>query len=83
MLGLEMFHKHLDHGEAGDQLGALLRGIKRDEVKRGMVVCEPGTVKAHIKVKAQVSIILDPLLYSDLSVLSCTAIILTEIDSHS
>ena len=50
-----MFHKNLDHGEAGDQLGALLRGIKRDEVKRGMVVCEPGTVNAHIKVKAQVS----------------------------
>ena len=52
-----MFHKNLDHGEAGDQLGALLRGIKRDEVKRGMVVCEPGTVSAHKRVKAQVSII--------------------------
>ena len=50
-----MFHKHLDRGEAGDQLGALLRGIKKEEVKRGMVICEPGTVDAHTKVKAQVS----------------------------
>jgi len=49
-----MFHKHLDQGEAGDQLGALLRGIKKEEVKRGMVICEPGTVDAHTKVKAQV-----------------------------
>ena len=52
--GLEMFHKTLDEGQAGDQLGALVRGIKREEVKRGMVVCQPGSVKSHTKCKAQV-----------------------------
>ncbi len=49
-----MFHKHLDEGQAGDQLGALIRGIKRDEVKRGMVLCQPGTVTSHSKIKTQV-----------------------------
>ena len=53
--GLEMFHKHLAQGEAGDQLGTLVRGIKREEVKRGMVLCEPGTVKSRTKFKGQVS----------------------------
>ena len=51
-----MFHKLLDFGQAGDQLGALVRGIKRDEVKRGMVLCAPGTVKSHTKANSQVSL---------------------------
>jgi len=50
-----MFHKSLDVAQAGDQLGALVRGVKRDDVKRGMVLCAPGTVKSHTKFKAQVS----------------------------
>ena len=52
--GLEMFKKTLDEGQAGDQLGALVRGVKREDVRRGMVVCLPGTVKSHTKFKAQV-----------------------------
>ena len=52
-----MFHKSLEMAEAGDQLGALVRGVKREEVRRGMVMCAPGTVKAHRKVKAQVYIL--------------------------
>ena len=51
--GLEMFHKELDRGEAGDNLGVLLRGVKRDEIRRGMVLAAPGTVKAYKKFKAQ------------------------------
>lgn len=53
-LDLQMFHKSLDEGKAGDQLGALIRGTKRDEVRRGMVICEPGTFKSYTKFKAQV-----------------------------
>lgn len=45
--GVEMFHQILDEAQAGDQLGALVRGVKRDEIKRGMVMCKPGTVKAN------------------------------------
>ena len=56
MLGLEMFHKTLDRGEAGDNLGALVRGIKRDEVKRGVVLCAPGSVTSHSKFQAEVNI---------------------------
>ena len=52
-----MFHKSLDEGQAGDQLGALLRGIKREEVRRGMVLCAPGTVTPHSKFKAQVYVL--------------------------
>ena len=52
-----MFHKSLDEAQAGDQLGALVRGIKREELRRGMVLCAPGTVKAHTKFKAQVYIL--------------------------
>ncbi|XP_070572090.1 elongation factor Tu, mitochondrial-like [Ptychodera flava] len=55
--GIETFHKTLETGEAGDQLGALCRGVKRDEVKRGMVLCKPGTVKAHQNLEAQVYIL--------------------------
>ena len=49
-----MFHKSLEQGEAGDQLGALLRGVKREDIRRGMVLCQPGTVTPHSKFKAQV-----------------------------
>src|SRR6201994_3724463 len=45
--GVEMFRKLLDQGEAGDNVGCLLRGTKREEVERGQVLCKPGTVKAH------------------------------------
>ena len=50
-----MFHKNLDEAQAGDQLGALIRGIKRDEVRRGMMMCQPGTITSHKKIKTQVS----------------------------
>eukprot|EP01094_Clydonella_sp_ATCC50884_P028721 TRINITY_DN870_c0_g1_i1.p1 TRINITY_DN870_c0_g1~~TRINITY_DN870_c0_g1_i1.p1 ORF type:complete len:451 (-),score=183.88 TRINITY_DN870_c0_g1_i1:374-1702(-) len=52
--GVEMFRKNLQRGEAGDNLGALVRGLKRDEVRRGMVACKPGTQKAFTKFKAKV-----------------------------
>ncbi|XP_033627822.1 elongation factor Tu, mitochondrial-like [Asterias rubens] len=55
--GIEMFHKILDKGEAGDQMGALVRNVKRDQIKRGMMLCRPGTYKAHNHVKAQVYIL--------------------------
>lgn len=48
--GVEMFHQILDEAHAGDQLGALVRGVKRDDIKRGMVMCKPGTVKANDQV---------------------------------
>lgn len=52
-----MFRKSLDFGQAGDQLGALIRGVKRDEVRRGMVMCAPGTVTSHTKLRAQVYVL--------------------------
>ncbi|XP_072745460.1 elongation factor Tu, mitochondrial [Anoplolepis gracilipes] len=55
--GVEMFHQILDEAHAGDQLGALVRGLKRDEVRRGMVMCKPGTMKAHDYIEAQVYIL--------------------------
>ena len=45
LTGIEMFHKELDRGEAGDNMGALLRGVKREQLKRGMVLTAPGTIK--------------------------------------
>ncbi len=53
-LGVEMFHQMLDRAEAGDQLGALIRGLKRDEVRRGHIVAKPGTVNMFNKFMAQV-----------------------------
>src|SRR5580693_8217114 len=50
--GVEMFRKLLDEGRAGDNIGALLRGTKREEVERGQVLCKPGSVKPHTKFKA-------------------------------
>ncbi|CAO1636505.1 unnamed protein product [Parajaminaea phylloscopi] len=53
LTGIEMFHKELDRGEAGDNMGALLRGIKREQIKRGMVLVQPGTIKPSKKFEAQ------------------------------
>ena len=55
--GVEMFRKLLDEGEAGDNVGLLLRGIDKNEIKRGMVICHPGQVKPHDHFKAQVYIL--------------------------
>ncbi|XP_054723068.1 elongation factor Tu, mitochondrial-like [Uloborus diversus] len=52
--GIEMFKQTLEEAQAGDQLGALLRGVKRDEIRRGMFLCQPGTMKAHDFCEAQV-----------------------------
>ena len=55
--GVEMFRKILDRGEAGDNVGLLLRGIDKADIKRGMVICKPGSVKPHAKFKAEVYIL--------------------------
>jgi len=55
--GVEMFRKILDRGEAGDNVGILLRGIDKDEISRGMVICKPGSIKPHAKFKAEVYIL--------------------------
>ena len=55
--GIEMFRKLLDFAQAGDNIGALLRGVNRDEVLRGQVLAKPGTVKPHNKFKAQVYVL--------------------------
>jgi len=55
--GIEMFHKLLDEGEAGDNVGILIRGIERNAVQRGQVICAPGTMKTHTKFIANVYIL--------------------------
>jgi elongation factor Tu len=55
--GVEMFRKTLDEGRAGDDIGVLLRGIKREEVERGQVVAKPGSITPHTKFKAQVYVL--------------------------
>ena len=55
--GVEMFKKILDRGEAGDNVGLLLRGIDKKDIRRGMVICKPGSVKPHDKFKAEVYIL--------------------------
>ena len=55
--GVEMFRKILDRGEAGDHVGLLLRGIDKKDIKRGMVICKPGSVTPHAKFKAEVYIL--------------------------
>jgi len=55
--GVEMFRKLLDQGEAGDNVGLLLRGIDKKDIRRGMVICKPGSVKPHAKFKAEVYIL--------------------------
>jgi elongation factor Tu len=55
--GVEMFHKTLDQGQAGDNLGLLLRGIDRDEVERGMVIAKPGSITPHTKFMSEVYVL--------------------------
>ena len=55
--GVEMFRKILDRGEAGDNVGLLLRGIDKDQIRRGMVICKPGSVKPHAEFKAEVYVL--------------------------
>jgi len=55
--GVEMFRKILDYGEAGDNVGLLLRGVNKDEIKRGMVIAKPGSITPHTKFKAEVYVL--------------------------
>ena len=55
--GVEMFRKEMDQGEAGDNVGVLLRGTKKEEVERGMVLCKPGSITPHTKFEAEVYIL--------------------------
>jgi elongation factor Tu len=55
--GVEMFHKLLDQGQAGDNIGALLRGIKKEEVERGQVLCKPGSITPHMNFEATVYVL--------------------------
>ena len=55
--GIEMFRKMLDEAQAGDNIGALLRGVQRDEIERGQVLCKPGTITCHKKFTAQVYVL--------------------------
>ncbi len=55
--GVEMFRKELDYGEAGDNVGCLLRGIKRDDIERGQVLAKPGSITPHTKFKAEAYIL--------------------------
>ncbi|KAF8481178.1 translation elongation factor Tu [Russula ochroleuca] len=57
LTGIEMFHKELDRGEAGDNMGALLRGIKREQMKRGQVIIAPGSMKPITKFQAQIYVL--------------------------
>jgi elongation factor Tu len=57
LTGIEMFHKELDRGQAGDNMGALLRGVKREQIKRGMVLAAPGTIKPTKKFLASLYIL--------------------------
>jgi elongation factor Tu len=55
--GVEMFRKILDEGQAGDNVGLLLRGIEKSAIKRGMVICHPGTVTPHTRIKAEIYVL--------------------------
>ena len=55
--GVEMFRKLLDEGRAGDNVGVLLRGLKREEVERGQVLCQPGTITPHTKFEAEIYVL--------------------------
>jgi elongation factor Tu len=57
LTGIEMFHKELDRGEAGDNMGALLRGVKREQMKRGQVIIAPGSMKPVTKFQAQIYVL--------------------------
>jgi elongation factor Tu len=55
--GVEMFRKLLDQGQAGDNIGALLRGVGREDVERGQVLCKPGSIKPHTDFVAEVYVL--------------------------
>jgi elongation factor Tu len=55
--GVEMFRKILDQGQAGDNVGCLLRGTKREEIERGQVLCKPGSITPHTQFKAEVYVL--------------------------
>ena len=55
--GVEMFRKILDEGQAGDNVGCLLRGVGREEIERGQVLCKPGSITPHTKFRAQVYVL--------------------------
>jgi len=55
--GVEMFRKSLDQGQAGDNVGALLRGVDKTEIQRGQVLCKPGSIKPHTKFTANVYVL--------------------------
>ena len=55
--GIEMFRKLLDEAQAGDNIGVLLRGIKREDIERGQVLCKPGSVTPHTEFEGQVYIL--------------------------
>jgi elongation factor Tu len=55
--GVEMFRKILDRGEAGENVGLLLRGVEKDDIKRGMVIVKPGSIKPHTKFKCEVYVL--------------------------
>jgi elongation factor Tu len=57
VIGIEMFRKSLDTAQAGDNVGALLRGVKREDIERGQIACKPGSVNAHTKFKAKVYVL--------------------------
>lgn len=57
--GIEMFHQILEEAHAGDQLGALVRGLKRDDIRRGMILCKPGTMKAYDHLECQMYLLTD------------------------
>ncbi len=55
--GVEMFNKSLDEGQAGDNVGALLRGVEKDEIERGQVICKPGSIEPHAKFKGEIYVL--------------------------
>jgi elongation factor Tu len=55
--GIEMFHKLMDYAEAGDNVGLLLRGVQKNEIERGQVLCKPGSVQPHTKFVGQVYVL--------------------------
>ncbi len=61
--GVEMFNKTLDQGQAGDNVGILLRGIKREEIERGQVLAKPGSITPHTKFEAEVYVLSNTYLY--------------------
>jgi elongation factor Tu len=55
--GVEMFRKLLDEGRAGDNVGCLLRGVKREDIERGQVLCKPGSIQPHMKFSAEIYVL--------------------------